>query len=327
MIRILIAVTFALAVAIVVAAGVYTWGKAQFEGAGPLAEPTAVVIAPGSGLNAIADELHSEGVIEHREVFVWGARLTGKARRLQAGEYTFPARVSPRRALDIIVSGETVVRRLTVPEGSTIAEAVAIVQNADGLTGDIGEVPPEGTLLPETYHYSFGDDRAEMLRRMERKMDALLAELWPERSEGLPLASKREAVILASIVEKETSVADERPLIAGVFVNRLNKGMRLQSDPTVRYAVSEETLSLARRLTREDLQLDHPYNTYLNAGLPPGPIANPGRASIEAVLNPAETDYLYFVADGSGGHNFARTLQDHNRNVARWRQIRDGGDN
>ncbi len=225
-----------------------------------------------------------------------------------------------RDTLELMVSGKTVARRLTLPEGLTSFEVVALVQKAEGLEGEVQAVPPEGTLLPETYHYARGETRAEVVARMGRALDQVLDELWPERAPGLPISSPEQAVVLASIVEKETAVADERPLVASVFVNRLKKGMRLQSDPTVVYGLTGGKGPLGRALTRKDLQTPSPYNTYLADGLPPGPIANPGRASIEAVLNPAKTEYLYFVADGDGGHRFAKTLAEHNRNVAQWRK-------
>lgn len=322
--RLLVAVSFLLATAIVAAGAVFSWGKARFESPGPLEARTVVHIPSGAGLEAIADMLAAEGVIARPVIFVWGARLTGKARRLKAGEFAFPARVSPEHALNVIVSGKTVARKLTVPEGLTSAAVVKLVRQAPALTGETGKVPPEGSLLPQTYHYRRGDSRAELLRRMRRGMDALLDELWPRRADDLPFETRREAVTLASIVEKETAVPDERALVAGVFVNRLRRGMRLQSDPTVRFAVTEGEKALDRPLTHGDLEMEHPYNTYRISGLPPGPIANPGRAAIEAVLDPAKTDYLYFVANGEGGHAFAKTLREHNRNVAEWRRVRDG---
>ncbi len=196
-----------------------------------------------------------------------------------------------------------------------------MVAAAEGLSGETGPVPPEGSLLPETYHYSWNDDRAALVERMQTGMEVVLAELWPERAEGLPINTPEEAVILASIVEKETGVAEERPLVASVFVNRLKRGMRLQSDPTVVYGLTNGQRPLGRTLTFRDLDRPSPYNTYTNGGLPPGPIANPGRAALEAVLHPAESRYLYFVADGTGGHAFAKTLVEHNRNVAKWRKI------
>ena len=192
----------------------------------------------------------------------------------------------------------------------------------DGLTGTIDARPLEGALLPETYHYSWGDGRPELIARMRRNMAQVLAELWPGRQSDLPLKTPGEALILASIVEKETAIATERRRVAAVFVNRLRRGMRLQSDPTVVYGVTGGTGRLARALNRQDLAKPTLYNTYRIDGLPPTPIANPGRASIEAVLNPLTTAELYFVADGSGGHAFAKTLAEHNKNVRRWRRLR-----
>jgi UPF0755 protein len=309
---------------VVAAAAVIGWGRAEFTGEGPLTERAVVRIHTGAGVQDIAEELHEAGVIARPWLFIAGARLTGAARRLKAGEYAFPARVSLQGALDIIVGGKTVARKITLPEGITSAEAVARLRAAEGLKGLIDEVPPEGSLLPETYHYRWGDRRADLLARMQGAMTTALDELWPTRQPDLPFDTRREAVTLASIVEKETAVAKERPLVAGVFVNRLRKGMRLQSDPTVRYAVSRNGSGPDGRLSRADLRVEDPYNTYTNGGLPPGPIANPGRESLAAVLDPAETAYLYFVADGTGGHAFAKTLDEHNRNAAEWRRIRDG---
>jgi UPF0755 protein len=227
-----------------------------------------------------------------------------------------------REAVALLTSGKTIVHRLTLPEGVMSAEAAALIAAAEPLVGEIGTIPPEGSLLPETYHFSRGDTRSDLIARMQAAQDEVLAELWPTRSDDLPFDTRREAVILASIVEKETGVAEERPLVASVFINRLRKEMRLQSDPTVVYGLTDGEGPLGRALTRADLEIATPYNTYLIDGLPPGPIANPGRASLAAVLSPAESEYLYFVADGSGGHAFAKTLTQHNRNVANWRKIR-----
>ncbi len=307
--------------ALLVAGGLLAlYGIDRFERAGPLVSDTVVYIPPGSGLEGITQELAGAGVIDDPLVFRLGVRALRKTRALRAGEYLFPAGVSMRDTLELMVSGKTVARRLTLPEGLTSFEVVALVQKAEGLEGEVQAVPPEGTLLPETYHYARGETRAEVVARMGRALDQVLDELWPERAPGLPISSPEQAVVLASIVEKETAVADERPLVASVFVNRLKKGMRLQSDPTVVYGLTGGKGPLGRALTRKDLQTPSPYNTYLADGLPPGPIANPGRASIEAVLNPAKTEYLYFVADGNGGHRFAKTLAEHNRNVAQWRK-------
>jgi UPF0755 protein len=322
--RLLIAATFLITIAAVGAGLLYSWGHQRFTGPGPLDERTVVLIERGSGLEAIARQLTQEGVIRSPLLFRVGARVTGQATRLKAGEYEFPAKVSPQQALQIVVSGRTVARSLTIPEGLTSHEVVARIREAPALAGEIAEVPDEGTLLPETYHYQRGDSREELLQRMRDSMNRTLAELWPERAQDLPYDSKQAAVTLASIVEKETAVPDERALVAGVFVNRLERGMRLQSDPTVRFALTEGEEDLGRALTRADWRVDHPYNTYRISGLPPGPIANPGRAALEAALNPADTEYLYFVADGTGGHAFAKTLREHNRNVADWRRVRDG---
>ena len=292
-----------------------------FERPGPLAEETVVLVPRGAGLSGIAGHLERAGVIEDARIFEIVVRFEGTARGLKAGEYSFPAAVSMRGAMELLESGRTVAHRITLPEGMTSHELVALLNEAEGLTGEIAAVPPEGALLPETYHYSREDPRADILDRMMAARDDVLEELWSQRVENLPLATPEEAVVLASIVEKETGLADERPLIAGVFINRLRKGMPLQSDPTVVYGITKGTGPLGRLLTRRDLRTPSPYDTYTIKGLPPGPIANPGRAALAAVLNPAETEYFYFVADGSGGHAFARTLQEHNRNVAKWRKI------
>jgi UPF0755 protein len=296
------------------------WLTYQFNRPGPLAVERTIVIDRGDGLATIADRLEKAGIIANAFVFRAGVRVLGKASSLRAGEYQFPPAASARAVADVLAAGRTVVRRLTVPEGLTSAEIAALVAAEPSLVGDPGDAPEEGTLLPETYHFSFGDSRSAMIGRMRDAMAATLAELWPRRAAGLPLSSPAEAVILASIVEKETAVAAERPRIAAVFINRLRRGMPLQADPTVAYALAADGIGQDRQLTRADLARTSPYNTYLVQGLPPGPIGNPGRAAIEAVLNPAESDELYFVADGSGGHAFARTLAEHNRNVAAWRR-------
>lgn len=305
----------AVAVAVVLA-----WGYAQFTGPGPLQVARNVIIPAGTGLDGIASVLRGAGIIRHDYIFAIGARAFEKARSLKAGEYHIPAKASPREVMDILASGKTVVRRLTIPEGLTTAEVVDRLQRAEGLFGDVA-MPDEGSLLPETYHFSYGDQRAELLARMQDSMRDALGRLWEMRAPDLPLESPEEALILASIVERETGIARERGLVAGVFVNRLRKGMRLQSDPTVVYGLSPAGLD--RPLTRADLKVETPYNTYVIDGLPPTPIANPGIDAIRAVMNPVETDFLYFVADGTGGHAFARTLPEHNRNVRKWRKIRD----
>ncbi len=312
----------AAALLILVAGAAVLGGIFRLDRPGPLQADTTVIVERGASLTAIAENLQSGGVIDDAFLFRLSARLYRVSRSLKAGEYAFPARVSMGGVIDILVSGETVIRQFTVPEGLTSAEVMTLIAGVDGLVGELDGVPTEGSLLPETYNYAWADARPDIVGRMEKAMADTLAELWPTRAEGLPIDTPAEAVILASIVEKETGVAEERPLVAGVFINRLKRGMRLQSDPTVVYALTGGTGPLDRALRSRDLRVDNPYNTYGNAGLPPGPIANPGRAALEAVLNPAETDYLYFVADGTGGHAFAKTLAEHNRNVAKWRRIR-----
>ncbi len=312
---------------VVVAGLIAFYAIDRFERPGPLTADTVIYIPQGSGVEVIARQLHQAGAIADPLVFRIGVRLLRAGRELRAGEYLFAAALSTRGAIDLLRSGQTVARRLTLAEGLTSFEIVALVERAEALAGRVGTLPPEGSLLPETYHYARGDRRDELVARMGRARDRLLSELWVRRAPNLPVATPQEAVVLASIVEKETGVAAERPRVASVFVNRLKKGMRLQSDPTVVYGLTGGKGPLGRTLTRKDLKAPGPYNTYLNPGLPPGPIANPGRASLEAVLNPAQTAFLYFVADGSGGHAFAKTLAEHNRNVAKWRKFKKQNSN
>ncbi|WP_404384951.1 endolytic transglycosylase MltG [Caenispirillum salinarum] len=306
--------------------GLYWFAGETFTARGPLEEPVIVEVPKGSGLARITETLADAGVIADRDVskliFKLKVRESGKAAGLHAGEFQFAPGVSMAEVTDILASGKVVARFLTVAEGLTSPEVMALVSRAEALTGAVPEPPPAtGTLLPETYHYTRGDSRAAVVARMEAAMKAALNDLWPTRAENLPIDMPEEAVILASIVEKETALASERPRVAAVFVNRLRRGMRLQSDPTVIYGLDPEDGDLGRPLRKSELEKETPYNTYVIGGLPPGPIANPGRESLAAVLNPAETDDLYFVADGTGGHAFAKTLREHNRNVAKWRRI------
>jgi len=300
--------------------GVFYWGYLSFVSSGPSVEAKTFVVPKGAGLNQIALLLRNAGLIEEPDVFIWGARLSGDARIIKAGEYAFEATVSPRRILGDFTAGKTVLRRVTVPEGLSSVEVAMLLNATDALEGTVS-APAEGSVLPETYSYQYGESRADVLARMKRSMRETVVELWATRAGDLPLARPEDAVVLASIVEKETAVAAERPRVAAVFINRLRRGMRLQSDPTVVYGLTQGNGPLGRRLTREDLEMNHPFNTYRIAGLPPTPIANPGREALAAVMNPLTTAELYFVADGTGGHVFAKTLAEHNRNVAKWRKL------
>ena len=310
------------AAAALAAGGVIVWGYAVFLNPGALAIDTRVIIVRGAGLRAIAASLAEADVVRYPLLFVAVAKWDESHDNLKAGEYNFPPRISPADVLAKIRSGRVVIRHITIPEGLASARIIELLAQAGGLTGALAASPPEGSLLPETYDYVWGNTRAGLIRRMAAAQKTALEALWRERQSGLPLTSQRDALILASIVEKETGAMPERARVAAVFLNRLRHGMRLQSDPTVIYALTSGKGPLGRNLSRVDLAIDHPYNTYRIKGLPPGPITNPGRAAITAVLNPANGTELYFVADGRGGHAFAKTLREHNRNVAQWRRLR-----
>jgi UPF0755 protein len=304
---------------LVLAAGFYA--HSEFTAPGPLTEDKVAVIEQGQSAAAIGAALERDGIISNGRIFAAMAQLTGQRTRLKAGEYAFPRAASMQQVMALIASGKSIAYKITIPEGFTSEMAVARVNASDMLTGPPAVLPPEGSILPDTYVFRRGMTRQKLVEDMQAAQAKLLDELWASRTPNPAIATKEQAVTLASIVEKETAVAEERPVIASVFINRLNKGMRLQSDPTIIYGIMGGKGRLDRPLTRTDIETPTAYNTYRINGLPPGPIANPGRAALEAVLNPTPTDHLFFVADGTGGHAFAVTLEEHNRNVRRWRQI------
>lgn len=309
-----------------VAGGAWLWLDKETDKQGPLSAPAVITVAPGEGLYAIAERLEREGVISSGLAMRAAGRVRGVTRQIKTGEFEIPARASMGEILDKLVEGKVVLHRVTIPEGLTTAQALRLIEADETLVGDMPEdAPPEGALLPDTYLFARGATRRAVIEEMMAAQDALLEELWPQRQSDLPLKTPYEAVILASVVEKETGKPEERPEIAGLFVNRLKRGMRLQSDPTIIYGVSGgEPLvnrnGQRRTLYRSEIDRRTAWNTYQIDGLPETPICNPGRDAIAAVLDPPETDFLYFVADGTGGHRFARTLAEHNRNVADYRR-------
>ncbi|AMJ60074.1 endolytic transglycosylase MltG [Bosea sp. PAMC 26642] len=311
--------------ALLVLAGVVGAGLAvissQSKAPGPLANDRVLIVPKESGLTEITELLQKEGLIEHPWAFRVSALVTGNWTKLKAGEYLFKARASQQDILDIIAEGKAVEHSVTVPEGLTSEQIISRLKDNDLLTGELIQTPREGTILPDTYKFQRGSTRQAIVDRMTRDQRRILNEVWARRPADLPIKTPQELVVLASIVEKETGRADERPRVAGVFINRLNRKMKLQSDPTIVYGLVGGKGTLGRSIQRNEITQATPYNTYVIDGLPPGPIANPGRAAMEAVVNHSRTKDLYFVADGSGGHAFAETLEQHNRNVARWRQV------
>ncbi|MDE1153068.1 MAG: endolytic transglycosylase MltG [Micavibrio sp.] len=300
---------------------VWLYVQAVLPKAGPMAQDTLFYIPPSSSVQKIAEQLQAGGAINEEWVFRYGAWAARTAGALKAGEYQVKAHASPASIIALLQSGKVYQHQLTIPEGLTSFEIIGLVNNAPAMNGGIETIPAEGTLLPETYNYTYGESRTKLVDRMARNMQTVLAQLWKTHADGILLKTPQEAVTLASIVEKETGLAAERPRIAGVFMNRLHTGMPLQSDPTVIYAVTMGKMKMDRSLTRADLELSSPYNTYQVNTLPPGPIANPGKASLEAVMHPEANGFFFFVADGSGGHAFARTNDEHVANVAKWRQL------
>jgi UPF0755 protein len=302
-------------------AGLYL-GKMWFERPGPLDQTKTVVIARGDDLDTIASRLERQNVVSSGLLFNAAVQFSKVQDKLKAGEYLFEPRVSMREVMDTLVSGKSILQAVTIPEGWTSEQVVARLRESDALTGEIAEIPPEGSLLPDTYKFTRGATRQQVIEQMRQARDKALDEIWERRAPDLPVRTKEEFVTLASIVEKETGKADERSRVAAVFINRLNRNMRLQSDPTIIYGLfGGKGKPSDRPIFQSDIEKETPYNTYAIDGLPPGPIANPGRAALESVANPSRTEDLYFVADGTGGHVFAETLEEHNRNVARWRKV------
>lgn len=309
-------------IGVLVVGGAIFFGKMQFEKAGGLDQARPVTIERGTDVAGIAELLQRSGAISSKWLFVAGVWFSGEQSNLKAGEYLVPARASMREIMESMVAGRGILYSITIPEGLTSKQIVERLNGDDILVGEITEIPPDGALLPETYKFSRGDTRQNVLNRMRRDRDRIVTDIWNRRASDLPISTVEELVVLASVVEKETSLADERSRVAAVFINRLRLNMRLQSDPTVIYALfGSDGKPPGFMLSRADLDTQSPFNTYVSDGLPPSPIANPGRASLEAVANPSRTRDLFFVADGTGGHAFAETYDEHLRNVARWREI------
>jgi UPF0755 protein len=297
------------------------FGKQRFEAPGPLAADRIVNIPRGSGMRDIADMLSREGVIDQSWLFIGGVVVLKAREDLKAGEYEFKAHSSMRDVVATIVEGKVVAHQVSIPEGLTSEQIVARLLQDDILAGNLREIPREGSLLPDTYNFARGVTRDQMIQRMQQAQQRILRDVWDHRSADLPLKTPEQLIVLASLVEKETGKPDERTRVAAVFVNRLKQKMRLQSDPTIIYGLVGGKGTLGRPIMKSEIEQPTPYNTYVIDGLPPGPIANPGRASLEAAANPARTRELYFVADGSGGHVFAESYEQHQKNVARLRSI------
>src|SRR5215472_12593524 len=316
---------FTLVLLAAVAVGVaLTFGKQRFEAAGPLAQEKMVNIPRGAGVRDIADILQREGVIDQPWVFIGGVWVRKARDELKYGEYLFPKQASLSDVINVITSGRVIQHQITVAEGLTSEQIVARLMEDEVLTGNIKEIPKEGSLLPETYNFTRGTSREQIIQRMQHEQHRLVQEIWERRSPDLPIETPEQLVTLASIVEKETSKPEERTRVAAVFVNRLKQRMKLQSDPTIIYGIVGGKGTLGRPISRADIELKTRYNTYVIDGLPPGPIANPGKASLEAAASPWRTKELFFVADGTGGHTFSETLDQHNKGVARLRQIEAG---
>jgi UPF0755 protein len=299
-------------------------GRQRFEQPGPLEQDKIVNIPRGLGIHDISDLLQREGVIDQPWTFI-GSILVLKARgNLKYGEYQFTTHASVRDVVDTIVENKVVQHNFTVPEGLTSEQIVARLSENDALAGSIKEIPREGTLMPETYKFTRGTTREMIIQKMQQSSKHVLQEVWERRNPDIPLKTPEQLLTMASIIEKETGKPEERTRIAAVFENRLKNKMRLQSDPTIIYGLTGGKGSLGRPILKSEIEQHTPYNTYVIDGLPPGPIANPGRASLEAAANPARTKEIYFVADGTGGHVFSENYEQHQKNVARLRAIEGG---
>src|SRR3954452_24666248 len=315
-------------VSMIGAGGAYIYGKQMLEAPGPLREDKIVNIPARAGKGDIAEALQREGVIDvNRWLFIGGVFALKASTDLKPGEYEFRKNASLRDVIGTIVEGKVVQHAVTIPEGLTSEQIVARLSDNDVFTGTVREMPREGTLLPETYKFPRGTPREQVIQRMQQSQKRVLAEIWERRNIDIPVKTPEQLVTLASIVEKETGKADERSRVAAVFVNRLRQKMKLQSDPTIIYGLAGGKGTLGRPIKRSEILQPSPYNTYVVDGLPPGPIANPGRASLEATANPARTRDLFFVADGTGGHAFTETYDQHQKNVARLRTIEKAAQN
>jgi len=319
--KFLLTLLILLGVGVAALAGTVFWASNDYTSAGPLEQPVTIIFPRGTGFGAITDELTKQGVIRHPTLFTLRAMMEDKQSKFKAGEYAFTPGITAKEVMEMLAEGRVVERSVTIPEGYSIGQIKTLMMAETGLSGEFPENLQEGDLLPETYQYIYGDSRESIVKRMLESRQKLMDELWPKRKANLPFTTVNEALTLASIVEKETALASERGTVASVYINRLHKGMRLQADPTVEYGMTLGKAPLPRPLTYKDLETPSEYNTYVFVGLPPGPIANPGRASIEATLNPPETSFYYFVADGTGGHVFAETVEQHGKNVAAWRKV------
>lgn len=292
----------------------------DFNSPGDLSQETTIILPRGNGFAKSMDMLSENKIIGNPLPVKLVAYINGDAKKIKAGEYRFPVGISPKEVLLMLVKGQVVRHKITIAEGLSVHEVVELLRADPVLEGEIPGEIEEGSLFPETYYFIYGDTRNSIIARMQDKMQKTLDDLWEKRADNLPFANKQQALVLASIVEKETGLAIERPRVAAVFINRLKRGMQLQSDPTVVYGIEKETgKPLGRQLLIPDLRTPTPYNTYIIYGLPPTPIANPGYNAIEAVLHPLDTNELYFVATGDGGHNFANSLEEHNKNVKEYR--------